>query len=147
MTAEIVDDKSVLALHSNLKISSNLIQHHLDLLETLYNGWGVKANQFKSKHCTFLLSNKDCLPVYVNDIPLFSVKNVQYLGLHLDSYLTWATHITNKWTTPNNRFRELRLLLSSNRLNLNNKILIYKYYLNSFGPTRANSEAQPIFSM
>jgi len=127
-TTDFADDKATLALHSNPDIASNLI-HHLDLLEIWYKDWEITINQSKSKHCTFTLRHKDCPPIYLNNISLPPAQNVRYLGLYLDRRLTWATHINNKRTTLNNRFRQLRLLLTSKHLNLNNKIIIYKTLL------------------
>lgn len=129
MTGDFADDKALLAIHSDPEIASNLVQNHINLLSTWYKDWGIKINESKSIHCTFTLKQKVCPPIYLNNVPLPTAQNVRYLGLHLDRRLTWATHTHNKRLALNNRSRQLRYLLTSQHINLKNKLLLYKLLL------------------
>jgi hypothetical protein len=118
-----------MALNSDPEIASNQVQVHLNLLQNWYRDWGIKINESKSAHCTFTLRPRNCPTITLNNIPIPPTQNVRYLGLHLDRRLTWAHHIHTKRIALNNRSRQLRLLLTSKHINLNNKILIYKLLL------------------
>ncbi|VVC34843.1 Endonuclease/exonuclease/phosphatase,Reverse transcriptase domain [Cinara cedri] len=126
---DFADDKALLAIHSDPEIASNLVQNHLNLLSTWYKDWGIKINETKSIHYTFTLRQIVCPPIFLNNVPLPTAQNVRYLGLHLDRRLTWATHTHNKRLALNNRSRQLRYLLTSQHLNLKNKLLLYKLLL------------------
>ena len=55
---------------------------------------------------------------------------VKYLGLHLDSKLTWREHVTKKRKQPDLKTREINWLIGKNSpLSLENKLLIYKTVL------------------
>ena len=129
ITGDFADDKAIMALNSEPEIASNLIQVHLNLLQTWYKDWGIKINESKSAHCTFTLRPRNCPTITLNNLPIPPTQNVRYLGLHLDRRLTWAHHIHTKRIALNNRSRQLRLLLTSKHINLSNKILIYKLLL------------------
>ncbi|VVC34981.1 Reverse transcriptase domain [Cinara cedri] len=126
---DFADDKALLAIHSDPEIASNLVQNHLNLLSTWYKDWRIKINETKSIHYTFTLRQIVCPPIFLNNVPLPTAQNVRYLGLHLDRRLTWATHTHNKRLALNNRSRQLRYLLTSQHLNLKNKLLLYKLLL------------------
>ncbi|VVC44231.1 Reverse transcriptase domain [Cinara cedri] len=129
ITSDFADDKAILALHSEPETASNLIQSHLNLLQTWYKECDIKINESKSAHCTFTFRHSNCPTITLNNIPIPPTQNIRYLGLHLDRRLTWAYYIHTKRITLNNRSRQLRLLLTSKHVNLNNKILIYKLLL------------------
>lgn len=110
-------------------MASNLIQNHLNLLFISYKDWEIKVNEAKSVHCTFTLRQIVCSPVYLNNVPLPFAQNFRYLGLHLDYLLNWATHTHIKRLALNNHFRLLRYLLTSQHINLKNKLILYKLIL------------------
>jgi hypothetical protein len=110
-------------------MASNFVQNHVNLFLTWYRDWGMKINEANSIHCTFALKQKVCPPIYLNNVPLPIAQNVRYLGLHLDRRLTWATHTHIKRFALNNCARQLRFLLTSQHINLKNKLLIYKLLL------------------
>jgi len=129
IVADFADDKALLACHSDPEIAASFMQTHLDLLAPWYTEWGLKLNQTKSLHSTFTLRPRDCPQLLLNNQPLPFSQNVKYLGLTLDRRLTWAPHIRSKRLTLNDRSRQLKHLLTSKRIHLKNKLLIYKMLL------------------
>lgn len=87
-------------------------------------------NNSKSSHITFTLRKTTCPQVTLNHIPIPTKSEVKYLGLHLDSKLTWKTHINAKRCQLNLKVKKMYWLLKRNsQLSLENKITIYKSIL------------------
>jgi len=126
-----VDDKALktLAFHSDPDIAVSFMQTHLDQLASWCAEWGLKLNQTKSLHSTFTLRPRDFPQLFLNNQPLPYSQNVKYLGLTLDRRLTWASHIHFKRLTLNEHSRQLKHLLTSKHIHLNNKLLIHKMLL------------------
>jgi hypothetical protein len=66
-----------MALNLEPKIASNLIQFHLNLLQTWYKDWGIKINESKSVHCTFTLRPRNCTTITLNNLPIPLTQNVR----------------------------------------------------------------------
>ena len=72
------------------------------------------------------MKNDLCPQVLLNNANIAQVTVVKYLGFHLDSRLTWQTHILIKRNQLSIRVRELMWLIDKNyKMLLENKILIY----------------------
>ncbi|KAF0751034.1 ribosome biogenesis protein TSR3 isoform X1, partial [Aphis craccivora] len=69
-----------------------------------------------------------CPPVSFNNNLIPTTPVVKYLGLTFDKRLTWAQHLKNKRKSVNSRVHLLRPLPRS-KLNISNKLLIYKAIL------------------
>jgi hypothetical protein len=121
------DDTAIFATNDDPVTASTQLQKHLNLLERWFHRWKIKVNESKSAHVTFTLRKGQCPPIYLNQIPFRQQDNVKYLGLHLDSKLTWKHHIVTKRKQIDIKFRELSWLLGKRSpLTLDNKLLLYK---------------------
>ena len=68
------DDMAVLVRHTNLKTAVTILQGHITKIEKWLQDKQIKANLNKCNHITFTL------------------RQVIYLGLHLNTQLTWKQH-------------------------------------------------------
>lgn len=127
-TGDFSDDKIFLVIYANPETALSLIQNHLDLPSIWYKEWGIKVNEIKFIQYISTLKKTDCPHVYLKNVPLSTVLNVGYPGLHLDRRLIGTIHVHFKHLTLNNRSRILRYFLKSKHLNLKNK-LTYKMLL------------------
>ena len=78
---------------------------------------------------SFLAKRAPSPPLYFDNEPINFEKEVKYLGVYLDSTLTWKTHINyiiKKFYTVKN---DLAHLLYSNEMSINNKVLLYETIL------------------
>lgn len=127
LTGTFADDTVIMATHENPQIASSNLQDHLYLLENWMKKWKIKINETKSQNITFTLKKGKCPPVFINNIQIPEANSVKYLGIHLDSRLTWREHINKKRKQIDLRVRETYWLLGrKSRLPLENKILLYK---------------------
>ena len=53
----------------------------------------IKVNETKSIQVIHTLRRSDCPHVYLNNIEIPRANVAKYLGLHLDSKMTWKVHI------------------------------------------------------
>lgn len=95
ITATYADNTTIMALHTNLKIARNL-QESINQIQAWLRIWRIKVNEQKSVHVTFTLKKEICPPVKINNKQIPQFKTAKYLGMHLDSSLTWKTHVWNK---------------------------------------------------
>lgn len=79
---------------------------------------------------TFTLKKEICSQVTMNYISIPICSEIKYLGFKLDKKLTWNPHLKNKRKVINAWLHLLRPLLRS-KLNINNKLIIYKSLLKS----------------
>ena len=82
---------------------------------------------------SFFAGKESPPPLYFNGEPIDFEKELKYLGIYLDSTLTWKRlidYIIKKIYTAKN---DLAYLLYSNEMSINNKILLYKkQYLDQY---------------
>jgi hypothetical protein len=85
------------------------------------------VNGAKSAHLTFTLRRRPSPPLIINTVPIPSPEHIRYLGLYLDKRLTWNPHTRLTRIDLNRIFGLLRRLLnSSSKLSLHNKLTVYK---------------------
>ena len=70
--------------------------------------WRIKINIEKSVKITFTLRRRPTRPIYMNGRQIPQTRVVRYLGLNLDSCLTWSEHIKTKRQVLNQRQNELK---------------------------------------
>ncbi|CAK9820324.1 RNA-directed DNA polymerase from mobile element jockey [Anthophora plagiata] len=103
------------------------LQQHIIKLEEWSHRWKIKVNTDKCKHITFTLKKGTISDLKLNNTSLPQTKSVKYLGLHLDSKLTWEQHIRSKINQIRIKRRNICwLTCKRSKLSLDNKLLIYK---------------------
>jgi hypothetical protein len=99
--ATFADDTALLATDSDPALASQLLQHHLDLLQEWFHKWKIRINQTKSSQITFTTKSTHCPPVTINNSQIPIQTEVKYLGLYLDQKLNLADAHQDK--TPTSR--------------------------------------------
>ena len=90
------------------------------------NRWKIKINTNKSIHVAFALRSHSEIPLHIGDAEVPRAKSVKYLGMHLDTKLTWGIHIKNKCEILKKLIKKYYWLIGRNSLlTLENKRLIY----------------------
>jgi len=127
LTGTLADDTVLLASHEDPLTASTRLQHHLNLLEAWATKWKIKVNETKSTQVTFTLRKGHSPPTLFNNIIIPNSPSVRYLGLHMDTKLTWREHIIKKRKQIDHKFKQLYWLLGrKSLLSLENKVLVYK---------------------
>lgn len=128
--ATYADDTAIAATSNCPKEASFFIQNQLNLLAKWFKRWNIKVNSEKSNHITFSLRRGDCCSVNIDGEEIPKQNVVKYLGMTLDRRLTWKPHIKAKQKQLKIKSRKLYWLLGpKSKLNLNNKLRIYKIIL------------------
>lgn len=125
--ATFADDIAIISTHENPRIASLNLQVQLNTLQHWLNRWKIKVNETKSVHTIFSLCKQTCPGVSINNVSIPQSSVASYLGIHLDSRLTWKAHITKKKKQMELKMKELYWLIGRrSNMSLENKILIYK---------------------
>lgn len=128
--ATYADDTVILSSDWNPITATDKLQSHLNDVSNWCKRWRIKLNANKSTHIMFTLCRSPGPTVILNNIPLPTSTSVHYLGFHLDTRLTWSSHLKKKRQELNTRFGQLRRLLNRNSsLSTYNKLTIYKSLL------------------
>ena len=90
------DDTAIVAVSLSPSMASQQLQDHLSSVGDWLRKWRTKVNQAKSVHVTFTNRTGQWPPIYIDQQPIPQGTSVKYLGMHLDSKLTWREHIINK---------------------------------------------------
>ena len=121
------DDTAVLVGYTKPESAVNLLQESITKIGKWLQDKQLKAKPNKCNHITFTL-RKQILPnILLNGTHITQTKQVKYLGLHLDTQLTWKQHtksvIDKRWTTR----RQMHWLTSrKSKLSIENKLKISK---------------------
>jgi hypothetical protein len=96
-------------------------------LEAWATKWKIKINETKSTQVTFTLRKNQCPPIFFNNKLIPDSPPVRYLGMPMDTKLTWREHIVKKRKQIDLKFKQLYWLLGrKSPLPLENKALVYK---------------------
>ena len=76
--------------------SQSARQEHLNLIQTWLQDWRIKVGETKSTQMICTLRRSDCPHVYLNNIEIARANVAKYLGMHLDSKMTWKVHIAKE---------------------------------------------------
>jgi len=120
------DDTVILSRHYNPQIAADRLQGHLYLIQKWLQDWRIKV-ETKSTHVIYTLKRADSPRVYLNNIEIPRANVAKYLGLHLDSKLTWKVHITKKRKELDIKLKQMYWFLGKkSSFSLENKLLLYK---------------------
>ena len=83
---------------------------------------------FNLIHVIYTLRCSDCLHVYLNNTEIPRANVAKYLGLHLDSKMTWKVHIAKKRKGMDIKIKKKMywFLGKKSSLSLENELLLYK---------------------
>lgn len=130
-SAIFADDTAVFSSHEfSLNIETNL-KHAIEVLEKYYTKWKIKLNVGKTQAIFFTRKRKPCfLPsnqLHVSGTTIEWEQSVKYLGVHLDSKLTFNQHIQNTLKKISIAIKMLYPFINRQSLLTNeNKIIIHK---------------------
>ena len=126
------DNTAILFRYTNPETAVKLLQEHITKIEKWLQEKQIKANPNKCNHITFTLRKQIPPNILLNGTHITQTKQVKYLGLHLDTQLTWKQHtksIINKIQTTR---RQMHWLTSrKSKLSIENKLKIYKTIIKS----------------
>ncbi|GFY00014.1 probable RNA-directed DNA polymerase from transposon X-element [Trichonephila clavipes] len=94
--AMFADDTAVISQNKRFSVVISNLQHYISLLELWLNDWKIKVNA--SKSACLMFTRRLQLPVGLTPVTIFGepvpwVNVAKYLGLFLDTKLTFAYHI------------------------------------------------------
>lgn len=125
------DDTAILSSHEfSLNIETNL-RNAMEVLEHYYNTWKIKLNGDKLQAIFFTRKRKPCylpnsqLQIYGSAVTWSNC--VKYLGIHLDTKLTFNEHISRTLQKVNIAIKILYPFINrKSGLSNHNKLIIYK---------------------
>lgn len=125
--AHFADDVAILS-QGTCETATHSMQNICNNIHSWCCQWRVMINPLKSQLVKFTYkTNITTYQINIGGIQIPEVQSVKYLGLILDSRLTWKNHITNIVQKIRFRIHQLKHLLSiTSPLALRYKCLIYK---------------------
>lgn len=134
--AMFADDTAIITQNEDLRAALTQLQDSINSLQRWFNKWRIILNQTKCEAKIFTLrrfSSQPCLSI--NNQPIkWKTKDqaVKYLGVHLDTRLTWSLHINFRLNLAHTRLRLLYPILNrTSPLRLQCALLIYQSLLRS----------------
>lgn len=126
-TGTFADDTVILTSNVNPIEASNTLQTHLNRIQAWTQKWKIKINETKSAQVNFTLKKGKCPTLYWRRVEILTAASNKYLGMHMDSKLSWADHILKKKKQMELKITQLYWLIGRrSKLSLENKLLIYK---------------------
>ena len=121
------DDTAILVRHTNPETAVKLLQEHITKIEKWLQEKQIKANPNKCNHITFTLWKQIPPNIFLNDTHITQAKQIKYLGLHLDTQLTWKQHTKSIIDKIQTIRRQMHWLTSwKSKLSIENKLKIFK---------------------
>lgn len=120
------DDKAVLAVSRDYNSAIDILQVAIDRIIDWMTKWKIRANGEKSVHVDFALRSHSYSPITIGDRAIPHAESTKYLGMHLDSRLTWSRHINAKKVQMREKMRSLYWLIGPQSvLSIESKRLLY----------------------
>ena len=121
------DNTAILFRYTNPETAVKLLQEHITKIEKWLQEKQIKANPNKCNHITFTLRKQIPPNILLNGTHITQTKQVKYLGLHLDTQLTWKQHTKSIIDKIQTTRRQMHWLTSrKSKLSIENKFRIYK---------------------
>ncbi|CAH1384237.1 unnamed protein product [Tenebrio molitor] len=124
------DDTAVYAHSFNAEVANKQVQIQVNLLEDYFDKWLIGINSAKTETILFskkFTNNKIITPLKLKEQKIQTKPSVKYLGVHLDSRLTFHTHVNKTLEKARKTFNALFPLMNKkSKLSNQNKIKIYK---------------------
>lgn len=127
ITATFADDTAVLAISDSQIEATEKLQVAVNRITKWTKDWKIKLNEMKSVHVTFTLRNTNSAHrVYIGNLPMPQADSARYLGMHLDSRMTWKVHVKMKGQQIKAKMRQLYWLIGRQSvLDVSCKLLLY----------------------
>jgi hypothetical protein len=87
------DDTDILSVNEDPRRAASDLEHHLNTLQNWFEKWRIRINENKSCSITFTLRKSSTPCVSISDIQIPRKTGMKYLGMTIDSKLTWKQHI------------------------------------------------------
>lgn len=124
------DDTALAERDKDIFISNHRLQKAIDEMVEWVSDNGATLNACKSAHTVFTNRKIPQLPVLIEDEQVPYVTSARYLGVYLDSRLTFKDHIRIKVKELNKKYKKMYWLLGKrSKLSKKNKILLYNQIL------------------
>jgi hypothetical protein len=121
------DDTVILSVNEDSRRASSDLHLHLNTLQTWFEKWRIRINENKSCSITFTRRKSSTPDVTINDIQIPRNTVIKYLGMTIDSKLTWKQHIAKTRKQVNITIKQFNWLLGrKSNLAIENKFLIYR---------------------
>jgi hypothetical protein len=104
-------DTVILSVNEDSRRAASDLQYHLNTLQTWFEKWRIGINENKSCSIIFTLRKSSTPDVTINDIHIPRKTEIKYLGMTIDSKLTWKQHIAKKRKQVNITIKQLNWLL------------------------------------
>ena len=126
------DDTSLYSVVHNPSECAAGLNHDLDLIKRWAQDWRMSSNRDPAKQAVEVIFSKkkipvDHPPILFNDIPIVKIDEHKYLGVVLDSQLTFSSHLQSAINKARCGVGMLRFL--SNYLSRQTLNELYKLYV------------------
>jgi hypothetical protein len=101
----------ILATHADPAQATSNLQHHLNLIQAWIHKWKIKINKTKFFPNELHAQREQCPQVRLNNNNIPQSPSAKYLGIHLDSRLTWKNHVTKTRKQIRLKTKELNWLI------------------------------------
>jgi hypothetical protein len=124
------DDTAIYAHSFNAEVATRQVQIQVNLLGKYFDKWLIQINAAKTEAILFakkFTNTKIITPLKVKNRKVLTQSSVKYLGVHLDTRLTYHTHIDKTLTRAKATLHALYPLFSKqSKLTSGNKLKLYK---------------------
>ena len=130
------DDTAIAAQNHRFSVTRKYLQGHLGSLELWFQNWNLRINGAKSAAVIFLRDrkySKNVPPLHISGEDIPWSKSTKYLGLTLDSSLSWSRHIPPRLKLARRLVSRIYPLLRvKSTIGIPNALTLYKSVIRPF---------------